>query len=82
MEYFNTFGGNPVSCAIGREVLRVVNDENLQENALEVGDYLKSGLQELQAEFQLIGDLRGQGLFLVFFCITLRIIFPIFGGHK
>ncbi len=66
MEYFNTFGGNPVSCAIGRAVLGVIKDEKLQENALHVGNYLKSGLKELQGEFPVIGDVRGQGLFLGF----------------
>jgi len=64
MEYFNTFGGNPVSCAIGIEVLRVIKDEGLQENALEVGNYLKSELKKMQDEFPVIGDVRGQGLFL------------------
>jgi 4-aminobutyrate aminotransferase-like enzyme/Ser/Thr protein kinase RdoA (MazF antagonist) len=66
MEYFNTFGGNPVSCAIGSSVLQVIKDEKLQENALEVGEYLKSGLQELQNDFPIIGDVRGQGFFLGF----------------
>ncbi|MFK5972488.1 MAG: aminotransferase class III-fold pyridoxal phosphate-dependent enzyme [Flavobacteriaceae bacterium] len=64
MEYFNTFGGNPVSSAIGREVLRVIKDENLQENALTTGNYLKDGLRKLQQDFPIIGDIRGQGLFL------------------
>ena len=64
MEYFNTFGGNPVSCAIGREVLRVIKDEKLQQNAKEVGKYLKTELRSLQREFPVIGDVRGQGLFL------------------
>ncbi|MFO7990127.1 MAG: aminotransferase class III-fold pyridoxal phosphate-dependent enzyme [Desulfotignum sp.] len=66
MEYFNTFGGNPVSCAIGREVLNVIADENLQENAKITGDYLKTGLRTLQKQFPIIGDVRGQGLFLGF----------------
>ena len=66
MEYFNTFGGNPVSSAIGREVLRVIKDEHLQENALTVGNYLKKGLRKLQKDFLIIGDIRGQGLFLGF----------------
>ncbi|MCF8138877.1 MAG: aminotransferase class III-fold pyridoxal phosphate-dependent enzyme, partial [Desulfotignum sp.] len=66
MEYFNTFGGNPVSCAIGREVLQVIADEGLQENALDTGEYLKAGLRELQKRFPIIGDVRGQGLFLGF----------------
>ena len=64
MEYFNTFGGNPVSCAIGTEVIRVVKQEKLQENASEVGEFLKSELHKLAIEFPIIGDVRGQGLFL------------------
>jgi len=64
MEYFNTFGGNPVSCAIATEVLRTVKREKLQENALEVGTFLKSELNDLSKEFPIIGDVRGQGLFL------------------
>ena len=64
MEYFNTFGGNPVSCAIATEVLKTVKREKLQENALKVGDYLKSELKNLSKEFPIIGDVRGQGLFL------------------
>lgn len=66
MEYFNTFGGNPVSCSIGLEVLKTINDDNLQNNALIVGEYLKSRLEELMADFPIIGDVRGQGLFLGF----------------
>lgn len=64
MEYFNTFGGNPVSCTIAAEVLRTVKNEALQQNALEVGNYLKSELKALQDQFPIIGDVRGQGLFL------------------
>ena len=64
MEYFNTFGGNPVSCVIAAEVLRTVKREKLQENALKVGEYLKSELQKLAQKFPIIGDVRGQGLFL------------------
>ncbi len=66
MEYFNTFGGNPVSCAIGLEVLKVIKDEGLQENAKVVGNYLKSGLQNLMEQFDIIGDVRGPGLFIGF----------------
>jgi 4-aminobutyrate aminotransferase-like enzyme/Ser/Thr protein kinase RdoA (MazF antagonist) len=66
MEYFNTFGGNPVSCAIGLEVLRVIEAEGLQQNALETGNYLIKALHELSARFPVIGDVRGAGLFLGF----------------
>ncbi|MCA1793338.1 MAG: aminotransferase class III-fold pyridoxal phosphate-dependent enzyme [Desulfobacteraceae bacterium] len=66
MEYFNTFGGNPVSCAIGLEVLQVIEEEHLMENARETGEYLKNGLRDLQKQFPIIGDVRGQGLFLGF----------------
>ena len=64
MEYFNTFGGNPVSCAIGAEVLRTIKREKLQENAFNVGTFLKNELKKLALEFPMIGDVRGQGLFL------------------
>lgn len=66
MEYFNTFGGNPVSCAIGLEVLRTVKRENLQEKALKVGNYLKKALKQLSKKYPIIGDVRGSGLFLGF----------------
>ncbi len=66
MEYFNTFGGNPVSCAIGLEVLKVIKEEKLQENARVVGNYLKSGLNDLMKQFEIIGDVRGPGLFIGF----------------
>ena len=66
MEYFNTFGGNPVSCAIGRAVLEIIQDENLQQNALEVGGFLIAELKKLQQQFPIIGDVRGEGLFLGF----------------
>ncbi|WP_150452604.1 aminotransferase class III-fold pyridoxal phosphate-dependent enzyme [Arenibacter lacus] len=64
MEYFNTFGGNPVSCAIGAEVLRVVERENLQEHAYTIGEFLKEELRKLASDYPIIGDVRGQGLFL------------------
>jgi len=64
MEYFNTFGGNPVSSAVGLEVLAVLEDEELQENARRTGAALVSRLQDLQERHELIGDVRGSGLFL------------------
>ena len=63
MEYFNTFGGNPVSCAIGLAVLDEV-ESGLQQNALETGAYMKDELVKLQHEFDCIGDVRGMGLFV------------------
>ena len=66
MEYFNTFGGNPVSCAVALEVLKVIEEEKLQENALNVGNYLQSQLHLLKNQFSIIGDVRGEGLFLGF----------------
>jgi 4-aminobutyrate aminotransferase-like enzyme len=64
MEYFNTFGGNPVSCLIGREVIDVIEREGLRQKALETGDYLKARLRELSEHHALIGDVRGDGLFI------------------
>jgi len=62
MEFFSTFGGNNVSCAIGLAVLEVVQEEKLQQHALSVGERLLEGLRTLQ--HSLISDVRGSGLFL------------------
>ena len=64
VEFFSSFGGNPVSCAIGKAVLDVIDTENLQENAKITGDYYKSLFTELQKNYPSIGDVRGSGLFL------------------
>lgn len=61
--YFNTFGGNPVSCAAAMATLRVVQDEGLQANAADVGAYAVQGLRELAQRHEAIGDVRGSGLF-------------------
>lgn len=64
MEFFSTFGGNPVACAAGLVVLGVLEEEKLQERALRVGDHGMAGLRVLQERHALIGDVRGSGLFL------------------
>jgi 4-aminobutyrate aminotransferase-like enzyme len=64
MEYFNTFGGNPVSAAIGLAVLDVIRDEGLQEHARVVGEQVLGGLREVAARREAIGDVRGMGLFI------------------
>lgn len=64
MEYFNTFGGNPVSCAIGLAVLNVLETEQLQAHALDLGTYWLEQLRALQTRHLMIGDVRGQGLFI------------------
>ncbi len=62
--YFNTFGGNPVSCAVGAAVLDVMEEEKLVQNAARVGDYLRDGLRRLQGRYPIIGDIRGRGLWI------------------
>jgi alanine-glyoxylate transaminase/(R)-3-amino-2-methylpropionate-pyruvate transaminase len=61
---FHTYGANPVACAAGRAVLKVIREERLQENARAVGAELKARLEDLKKDFRLIGDIRGQGLML------------------
>ena len=61
--YFNTFGGNPVSAAVGSAVLEVIEEERLVENALDVGAYGLTKLKKLAERHALIGDVRGAGLF-------------------
>jgi len=62
--HFNTFGGNPVSMAQGRAVLRVIEKEGLQQNSLEIGAYLTAGFHNLAEKHSLIGEVRGKGLML------------------
>ena len=62
--YFNTFGANPVACAAASATLRVVQDENLADNALHTGRYMQQKLRSLAERYAIIGDVRGSGLFL------------------
>jgi 4-aminobutyrate aminotransferase-like enzyme/Ser/Thr protein kinase RdoA (MazF antagonist) len=64
MEFFSTFGGNPVACAAGLAVLDVLRDENLQHHALKVGTRWMAMVEELKRSHVLVGDVRGSGLFL------------------
>ena len=64
LEFFSSFGGNSVACATGLAVLDVLEEENLPQNALETGAYLKASLTDLKKKFPAIGDVRGAGLFL------------------
>jgi 4-aminobutyrate aminotransferase-like enzyme len=63
IDYFNTFGGNPVSAAAALAVLDVIDEEGLLENAHEVGRHLERGLAEIANQHPIIGDVRGSGLF-------------------
>lgn len=64
MEYFNTFGGNPVSMVTGNTVLQVIQQEKMQQQAKETGDYLLQLLKDLMPKHSIIGDVRGHGLFV------------------
>lgn len=64
MEYFNTFGGNPVSMETGIAVMKVIREEELQLQALETGNHLMVGLTKLMDKHPLIGEVRGHGLFV------------------
>ena len=72
MEFFSTFGGNPVSSACGLAVLDVIEEEGLQERARLLGNQCISGLHGLQEKHQLIGDVRGTGLFIGIECVRDR----------
>lgn len=72
MEFFSTFGGTTLACAIGAEVLAIVDDEALPTNAAEMGHRLLTGLGALQDRFEIIGDVRGRGLFIGVELVTDR----------
>src|SRR5205823_9231756 len=62
--HFDTFGGNPVVCAMGNAVLEVIEKDNLQQNSLKMGGHILAGLEKLKSKLQVIGDVRGKGLML------------------
>ena len=64
VEYFNTYGGNPVSCAVGNAVLDVIEKENLREHAVKVGKLLLDGARKLAEKYEIVGDVRGRGMFV------------------
>ncbi|XP_004626824.1 ethanolamine-phosphate phospho-lyase isoform X1 [Octodon degus] len=72
MEYFNTYGGNPVSCAVGLAVLDIIEKEDLRGNARRVGNYLTELLNKQKTKHMLIGDIRGVGLFIGIDLVTDR----------
>jgi 4-aminobutyrate aminotransferase-like enzyme len=72
MEFFSTFGGNPVSCAVGMAVLDVIEREQLMARAAATGSMLLDGFRELQQRHELIGDVRGVGMYLGVDLVTDR----------
>jgi 4-aminobutyrate aminotransferase-like enzyme len=64
MEYFTTFGGSPVSCAVGLAVLDVLQEESLQAHAAKAGKLLLNGLKSFVGKYNMVADARGAGLFL------------------
>jgi len=64
VEYFNTYGGNPVSCAVGNAVLDVIEKEKLMEHAVTVGKMLLDGAKKLGEKYDIVGDVRGRGMFV------------------
>ena len=62
--HFNTFGGNPLACAVGNAVLDVIEEENLQANCVNLGTYYLQELAKLREEFEIVGDVRGKGLMI------------------
>ncbi|XP_072013871.1 alanine--glyoxylate aminotransferase 2, mitochondrial-like [Amphiura filiformis] len=68
--HFNTFGGNPMSCAVGSAVLDVIDEEGLQANCAELGTYFLLELAKIRDEFEVVGDVRGKGLMIGFELVT------------
>ena len=72
IEFFSTFGGSTLSCRVGTEVLRIVDEEGLQAQARTTGAHLLAGLRALQQRHEVIGDVRGMGLFVGVDLVTDR----------
>lgn len=72
MEYFNSFGGNPVSMMVGHSVLDVIEAENLPARAVSTGQALMQGYRSLAERYPIIGDVRGLGLFVGVELVTDR----------
>ena len=72
-----TYAGNPMACAAGKAVLKVLLEENLMQRAKEQGAKLRAGLEELQQQFEFIGDVRGKGLLLAFELVANREIWEV-----
>ena len=64
--HFNTFGGNPLACAVGMEVLDIIDEEKIQENAHVVGTHFLAGMRQLMDKYDFLGDVRGKGLMIGF----------------
>ena len=81
-----TYAGNPLACAAGKAVLEVMLEENLMERAKEQGATLRAGLEELQQQFEFIGDVRGKGLLNAFELVanreTWEVLTPAWNAHS
>ncbi|KAK9408610.1 alanine-glyoxylate aminotransferase 2 mitochondrial-like [Crotalus adamanteus] len=62
--HFNTFGGNPMACAVGSAVLDAIAEDALQKNCQEIGTHLLLEFAKLRDKFEIIGDVRGKGLMI------------------
>ena len=89
--HFNTYGGNPMSCAVGSAVLDVIEEDKCQEISQDVGTYFMMELAKMRDEYDIIGDVRGKGLMIgiemvtdkVCICLPHRVTErPLNGGHS
>jgi len=71
--FFNTYGASPMCCAAGRAVLKVIDDQKLQDNSFRVGKALQEVLERLQGKYEIIGDVRGRGLMQAIELVTDRV---------